>query len=316
MKIIHSFPFWPESAHGNVMALGNFDGVHKGHREVILRAKAIAHAQSRPLAVMTFEPHPRRFFSPDLPILRIVPFAQKARLLRELGVNYLYVAHFNAAFSRLSAEDFVQRILQDGLKVAHVVTGHNFAFGHKRRGNVDFLRAQADEKGFSYTEVSAAQAADQTLYSSSAVRHALAEGDIARVMAILGRPYRVRGTVIHGDQRGRSIGFPTANIRPSPLFLPKSGVYAVWGIVEGERYAGVANLGTRPTVDGQRRLLEVHLLDAALDLYGKRMEVEFIEFIRPEQKFSGLDELKAQIARDTETARHIHHHLLPPEASL
>lgn len=306
MKIIHSLPFWPASAHGSVMALGNFDGVHKGHAEVIGRARAIAQAEGKPLSVMTFEPHPRRFFNPALPILRIAPFAEKARRLRELGVDFLYVARFNKAFCSLSAEEFVEAVLLEGLSVSHVVTGHNFAFGHKRSGDSAFLRQKAAERGFSYTEVDAVAAADQAVYSSTAIRHALAEGEVQAAAAILGRPYAVRGPVIHGDKRGRTIGFPTANIRPAPLFLPKFGVYAVRAVVEGVAYPAVANLGVRPTVGGEQKRLEVFLIDASLDLYGKRMEVEFIDFIRGEQKFDGIDALKAQIAADTEAAKQIH----------
>ncbi|MBM3616988.1 MAG: bifunctional riboflavin kinase/FAD synthetase [Alphaproteobacteria bacterium] len=304
VRIVHSIPFWPEAAQGSVIALGNFDGVHAGHQAVLSRARALANAKGVPLAVMAFEPHPRRFFNPALPVLRIVPFAEKARLLREIGVDYFYVAHFNAAFAALSADAFIQDILLDGLKVSHVVTGHNFAFGHKRQGDSAFLAQKSAELGFGYTQVDAAMNGD-AVYSSSAVRHALSEGDVGAASAILGRPYAIRGLVIKGDQRGRTLGFPTANIRPSPLFLPKAGVYAVRVELDGEQMAGVANLGTRPTVDGTRRLLEVHLFDRNIDLYGRKLSVQLTDFIRAEKKFDGLDALKAQIAEDSATARRL-----------
>jgi riboflavin kinase/FMN adenylyltransferase len=304
MKIVQTLSHWPQSAHGSVMALGNFDGIHKGHQAVIGRAHEIARIQGRPLAVMTFEPHPRRFFKPSLPVLRIVPFAEKARLLRELGVDMLYVARFNQAFSELTPEKFIQDVLCDGLRVAHVVTGHNFAFGHRRGGNVTTLQQAATQAQFSYTQVEAV--ADGDVYSSTSIRNALSEGDMAAVSAVLGRFYSINGLVTHGDKRGRSIGFPTANMRPSPLYLPRFGVYAVLLHLQGQTYKAVANLGHRPTVDGTCCMLEVHALNARFDAYGKHARVEFVQFIRPEQKFSGLDALKTQIARDCEVAKMIH----------
>lgn len=306
MRIIRSLSHWPQAAQGSVMALGNFDGMHKGHQAVIGRARALAHAQGRPLAVMTFEPHPRRFFRPDLPVLRIAPFSEKARLLRDAGVDYLFVARFNKAFSSLGAEAFMTQVLQHGLQVAHVVTGHNFAFGHRRDGDVLTLHHATKHGLFDYTQVDAV-AGEETVYSSTTVRDALRDGRMEDAAAILGRAYGMHGVVIHGDQRGRSIGFPTANIRPAPLFLPRLGVYAVHFELEGKVYDAVANFGNRPTVDGHRCLLEVHALDGAFDAYGKPARVDFVKFIRPEQKFSGIDALKAQIAQDEMAARAIHH---------
>lgn len=287
------------------MALGNFDGMHKGHQAVIGRAHAIAREQGRPLAVMTFEPHPRRFFRPDLPVLRIVPFSEKARLLREAGVDYMYVARFNRRFCELSAQAFMADILCKGLSVAHVVTGHNFAFGHKRSGSVETLHEAQASGLFDYTQVEAV-AREESVYSSTAIREALAEGRMADAAALLGRPYSMHGTIIHGAKRGGGIGFPTANIRPAPLYLPRFGVYAVRLHVTGQHYDAVANFGNRPTVDGQTVLLETHALDASFDAYGAAARVDFVDFIRPEQKFSGIDALKAQIAQDVMAARAIH----------
>lgn len=305
MKIIRSLEYWPSTAYGSVMALGNFDGLHKGHQAVIGRARAIAREQGRPLAVMTFEPHPRRFFRPGLPILRIVSFSEKARLLREAGVDYLYVARFNRAFSGLSAQEFIAQVLGAGLHVGHVVTGHNFAFGHQRGGSVQTLRDAAAAGAFDYTQVEAV-AREEAVYSSTAVREALTEGRMRDAAALLGRPYSIHGTVIHGHKRGGGIGFPTANIRPAPLYLPRFGVYAVRLHVGGAHYEAVANFGNRPTVDGQTVLLETHALDAQFDAYGKAARVDFVDFIRPERKFSGIDALKAQIAQDVMAARAIH----------
>lgn len=307
MRIVRDLPRWPQEAHGSVMALGNFDGMHRGHQAVIAEARDIATREGRPLAIMTFEPHPRRFFNPTLPILRIVPFSDKARLLRNAGVDFLYVSRFDHTLSLMSAEEFVTGVLLEGLKVGHVVTGHNFAFGHKRGGDVTFLRKRSEALGFGYTQVAAVMPdAGEHAYSSTAIRHALETGDVEEAAHLLGRAYTMRGHIIHGDKRGRGIGFPTANIRPAPLFLPRHGVYAVRLHVDGECYPAVANLGLRPTVDGKKRLLEVHALDVQVDLYGKEAQVEFVRFIRPEQTFAGLEALKAQIALDADAARAIH----------
>lgn len=306
MRIIRSLSRWPQAAYGSVMALGNFDGVHLGHQAVIGRAREIARSQNRPLALMTFEPHPRRFFQPELPILRIIPFSEKARLLKEAGVDYLFVARFNSTFSMLSAEEFIQDILLDGLHVAHVVTGHNFAFGRQRSGNVRYLENCAKEKGFDYTRVDAAMMEGGEVYSSTAIRTALSEGRMEEVAVLLGRSYAMCGFVIHGDQRGRGIGFPTANICPGSLYLPRIGVYAVRLHLRGKTYPAVANLGLRPTVGGTQKLLEVHALDVGLDCYGAKAQVEFLSFIRPERKFPDLDALKAQIAEDVRIARTLH----------
>ncbi|MCH2547092.1 MAG: bifunctional riboflavin kinase/FAD synthetase [Alphaproteobacteria bacterium] len=306
MKIVHTASFWPESAHDSVMVLGNFDGMHKGHQAVIGRARDIARAQNLPLAMMTFEPHPRRFFQPELPMLRIVPFAEKARLLRDAGVEYLYVARFNAQFSKLSAEEFIGAILRETLHVAHVVTGHDFAFGNKRSGDGDTLNSYAKTYNYEYTQVPAVTMDGANAYSSTAIRQALAEGRMKDAAAILGRLYSIKGIIIHGDKRGRSIGFPTANIRPAPLYRPRYGVYAVRLHLGEKDYDAVANFGFRPTLDGQRCVLEVHAIDAEFDAYGHSARVEFLEFIRAEKKFSGVEALVAQISNDVEAAKAIH----------
>ena len=299
MRIIRSFESWPQAAHGSVMALGNFDGMHRGHQAVIARAESLARAQNRPCAVMTFDPHPRRFFKPELPVLRVIPFAQKAQLMRNAGVDFLYVARFNRAFSELAAEEYLLDVLQEKLKVAHIVTGHDFAFGKGRRGNAAFLQNNAP----AYTSVEAVDGGGGEVFSSTGVRHALEAGDVEKAAQILGRPYVLRGSILHGDKRGRTIGFPTANLRPVPLFLPRFGVYAVRMKLAGKWHEGVANLGVRPTFGSEKPTLETHLFDFDGDIYGQRVEVELRRFIRAEQKFSGLEELKSQIARDGETAR-------------
>lgn len=288
------------------MALGNFDGLHRGHQAVMERARAESRKQAKPLSVMTFEPHPRRFFRPDLPVLRIVPFAQKARLLREAGVDYLFVARFNRAFSEITAERFVYDILQEKLRVSHVVTGYNFAFGHRRGGDADYLESCAAAGAFGYSRVPAyASNVAPEGYSSTAIRSALENGNVEKAGAMLGRSYAMHGRVIHGERRGRTIGFPTANIRPSPLFMPRFGVYAVRMHLpfSGERFEGVANLGVRPTVGGSQCLLETHAFGLNHEIYGAEAQVEFCHFLRGEEKFGSFDALKTQIAADAEQAQ-------------
>lgn len=304
MRIIRDVRNWPQAAYGSVMALGNFDGMHPGHIEVISKAYTVAKEQNRPCAVMSFEPHPRRFFSPEKPLLRIIPLSEKIRALEACGVEWLFLARFNAVFSRITAQEFVDDVLLKQLRVAHVVTGYNFGFGYNRSGNSDFLQARADQKGFTYSRISEVKKEDTVSYSSSAIREALRAGDMQKTCLLLGRNYSITGRVIQGDKRGRQLGFPTANIRMPSLWMPALGVYAVRVTLEsGKVVSGVANLGNRPTVDGSRCLLEAHLFDISEDLYGQRLKVELLQFIRAEQKFSGLDALKSQIAHDVLAAR-------------
>lgn len=299
MRIIHSRNAWGQFPKNAVIALGNFDGLHKGHQVLLQQARALADDYGCPLAVMTFEPHPRRFFQPDLPILRIIPFAEKARLLKAAGVDILLVAPFNKPFASITAESFVTDMLVKELQVRHVVTGYNFTFGYKRGGDSSFLAAKAEEYGFGYLQVDAVEG-----YSSTAVRDALKAGDIAGANHMLGRPYAIQGTVLHGDKRGRQLGFPTANIRPAPLYLPKFGVYAVRLYVNGKWHDGVANLGIRPTIKNDSQpMLEVHLFDMVVEFYSERVKVELLHFVRGERKFDGLDALKAQIADDVIQAK-------------
>lgn len=315
MQIARSYDAWPVAARGSVMALGNFDGVHQGHRAVIETARTIAKSHRAPLSVMTFEPHPRRFFRPDLPILRIVPFSEKARLLGRLEVDYLFAARFNHAFSTISAEDFLQDILVRKLGVKHIVTGYDFAFGHARSGDADFLARHAPGAGATFTQVDQVVHAGERPFSSTAIRAALKEGDMAQAAAMLGRHYQMQGLVIHGDKRGASIGFPTANIRPAPLFLPKRGVYAVrLHLPDGRVFDAVANLGVRPTVDGSHCLLEVHAFAMDEKIYGQKVRVQFYHFLRSEQKFNGVDDLKAQIGKDKQEAEQFFARLKQGEA--
>lgn len=292
---------------GAVVAVGNFDGVHSGHRAVIGEAGKIAKAAGLKWGVLTFEPHPRNVFQPDIAPFRITPFADKARLIRELGVDFMVAQQFDMTFSQQSAATFVEESLVRALGVRHLVAGYDFKFGHKRQGSCETLLAMGKDHGFDFTVVSAASDDGGGLYSSTRVRELLTNGDMRAVREILDRPFEITGTVNHGDARGRTIGFPTANIALRGYIRPAFGVYAVkMELPNNDLISGVANLGLRPTVAGQVPRLEVHLFDFGDDIYGQKVSVQFVEMLRAEKKFDGLDALKAQIARDSEQARAIH----------
>ena len=310
MEIVRTLAAVEPRHRGAVAAIGNFDGVHLGHRAVIGEAARIAGDLHAPLAVLTFEPHPRAFFQPDAAPFRLTTSEGRAARLEELGVDRLFELPFDESFARVSAEEFVDDVLHRALGLRHVVVGYDFNFGHRRRGTPDMLIERAAHLGFAATRVSAVHESDGAVYSSSRIRQCLTEGDPRGAASLLGEPWEVVGVVEQGDRRGRTIGFPTANLRLGGLICPRLGVYAVRasladgdGDGAGPWMAGVANLGVRPTVNDRGVLLEVHLFDRAIDLYERRMRVRLVDFIRPERKFGGLDELKAQIAADAARAR-------------
>jgi len=291
---------------GAVIAVGNFDGVHRGHRTVIAEAGRIAASAGLPWGVLTFEPHPRNVFQPDVAPFRLTPFRAKAELIAGLGVDFMIAQKFDLDFSRQSAAGFVEDYLVGTLKVHHVVAGYDFKFGHKRQGSCETLLAEGQKLGFGFTVVAAASDDGGGLYSSSRTRELIAAGDMAGAEAVLSRPFSISGRVQGGDKRGRTIGFPTANLALGGYIRPAFGVYAVRMTLSGGRAVdGVANLGLRPTFDGTAPRLEVHLFDFAEDIYDMRVSVALLEMIRAEKKFDGLDALKAQIARDCDKARDI-----------
>ncbi|NKB48226.1 MAG: bifunctional riboflavin kinase/FAD synthetase [Alphaproteobacteria bacterium] len=307
MRLFRHIPSVPADASGAVVAIGNFDGLHRGHQVVLAAARAQADADGRALALMTFRPHPRRFFRPDEEPFRLTPFRGKVRAIAGLGVDTLLVCRFDGKMASITAEDFIETLLHNGLGAAHVVVGHDFAFGNKRRGNPAMLQAKGGELGFGVTIVEPAKDASQEIYSSSVIRQALQDGQPERAAALLGRLWEIEGRVLTGDQRGRTIGFPTANIDPAEYVQPARGVYSVRaGVTAGDEtqwFDGVANLGVRPTVDGHRLLLETHLFDFAGDLYGKYLRVALVDHLRAERKFENFEALKHQITVDCEQAR-------------
>ncbi|MGF1630565.1 MAG: bifunctional riboflavin kinase/FAD synthetase [Kiloniellaceae bacterium] len=303
----------PAAARGAVVVIGNFDGVHRGHQLLLADARRQADLLSAHLAVLTFEPHPRSVFLPDQPPFRLTSLRAKAHALQEAGVDDLFVLHFDRSFSLKPAEAFVLEILVGDLAARHVVVGWDFCFGHKRAGNAALLKSMVAQHGFGVTAVDPVMTGEGEVYSSSIIRAQLRDGRPVKAAELLGRPWEIEGRVEHGDRRGHTIGFPTANLGLGDYLRPALGVYAVRagrdpGVEHGGEthwLPGVANFGRRPTVAGDDLRLEVHLFDFDGDLYGETLRVRLIDFIRPEKKFDGLDALRAQIALDCGQSREV-----------
>lgn len=302
MEVVRGWQDVPASLRGAAVALGNFDGVHRGHARVVRDAHGAR--PDAPLAVLTFEPHPREYFRPDDPPFRLTLPEARREALAGLGVRILYELPFDAALSALSADAFVQEVLHRGIGAAHLSCGPDFAFGHRRGGDTDFLALHAERIGVGLTVVAPLSDAQGTI-SSTRIRRLLQDGYPERAAALLGRPWCVRGPVTHGDQRGRTIGYPTANVPLGRHLEPARGVYAVQVRAPGgELVAGVANIGRRPTVaEGLESRVEAHLFDWSGDLYGQEVDVLLHTYLRPEQKFGSFAELRAQIDRDAEAAQ-------------
>ena len=295
----------PEELRGGVVAIGNFDGVHRGHQAVLERALAEARRTEAPALALSFEPHPRTLFQPDVPLYVITPPPMKARLLAEIGFDGLVQQPFTREFAGQSAEEFVTRILDLGLGIGHAVTGFDFHFGRNRQGGPAFLMASGEKHGFGVTLVDAFRDEAGEVVSSSRIRTLLEHGDVVQAAGLLGYRYTVEAEVVRGKQLGRELGFPTANMAlPAPTGL-KYGIYAVrLRRAEGSLHDGVASFGRRPTVDDDGApLLETFVFDFSDDLYGERCAVSFFGFLRGEVKFDGLDALVVQMKRDETEAR-------------
>jgi riboflavin kinase / FMN adenylyltransferase len=291
-----------EALRGATVAIGNFDGVHRGHKAVIAAALARARALGKPAAALTFEPHPRAFFSPDEPLFRLTPEAAKLRLLAAAGLNGAIVLTFNAELAKLSAEDFVQRVLVDRFAISGAAIGFNFHFGANRAGSPEFLQAQGRQHGFAVDIVPPLLDRGRPV-SSGPIRAALAAGRLDDAAEFLGYPWFMSATVIHGDKRGRELGFPTANLRLDPACALRHGIYAVRAAVAGRRYDGVASFGRRPMFDTGAVLLEIFLFDFSGDLYGASLDVAFIAWLRDEAVFGSAKELVRQMEEDSRRAR-------------
>lgn len=288
-----------------IIAIGDFDGVHTGHQEVLARASKSAALEQLSLAIMTFDPHPRKVLGIDKYDQLLTPTSHKLKIFADLGVKRTYLVTFNEPFMRLSPSQFVEEALIP-LCPETVVVGFDFHFGYRAEGNPDLL-CELGRGRFAVEVVRPYQLAGRnSKVSSTSIRDALSQGQVNEANLLLGRKYSLRGEVIHGDARGRTIGFPTANLRLTDAYLvPGNGVYAVYVQMEGETYRGVMNIGVRPTFDtGELRpSVEVHILDFSRDIYGQVMEVELVDFIRNERKFPSIDELIKQIQADVQTAR-------------
>lgn len=292
-----------EAHRGHVAVMGNMDGVHKGHQVLIGEAARFAQERQKPLGAIIFDPHPRQVFDPTGDPFLLTSREQKIALLGEQGIDTVFVVPFNRQLSMLSPEDFVNDILGNVLGLAGVVVGEGFRFGQKRAGTTQALESLGESAGMSVHIVApAAMAGASEKYSSSQARQALRDGKPEVAADIMGRPFTVEGIVQKGQQLGRTLNFPTANISTENYIQPAKGVYAVTARIGENEARGVANFGNRPTVDGKGVLLEVFLFDFDQDIYGETLSVSFHHFIRPEQKFDGLDALKAQIAADCDTA--------------
>lgn len=296
----------PDSAKGAVITLGNFDGFHKGHQMVLKRAAGIANELSAPLAVLTTEPHPRTFFAPDAPPFRLMSLRNKAHALEAYGVDVLFALTFNAEMAAMLAQDFVTDVLLDDMGGRHLVAGYDYRFGKDRGGSADMLRQMGSAEDVGVTIIEPI-AEDGDIYSSTLIRQHLREGRTVEAADLMGHWWTVEGRVEEGDRRGRTIGFPTANLVLSDYLQPAFGVYAVRGEIEDGPhrggFQGVANLGRRPTFGDNDVNFEIHLFDFDGDIYGEHLRVDLIDFIRPERKFDGLEALKIQISKDAEAAR-------------
>jgi riboflavin kinase / FMN adenylyltransferase len=293
----------PEACRGGVIAIGNFDGVHRGHQVLLALARDIAGERRAPFGLVTFEPHPKAFFRPEDPVFRLSPLPLKARLVAALGANFVAALTFDRDFASLEPEVFVRKVIAGRFAAAHVVTGYDFHFGRGRKGNAATLKSLGEALGFGVSSIE--QVTDDNglaPVASSAIRAALRHGHVEAAAHQLGYWWSVLGDVVSGDGRGRDLGYPTANLMLEPGCEPKEGIYAVRVRIDDEpgrpARAGAAYIGTRPTFGTNRRFLEVHLLDFSGDLYGRRLAVEFIAFIRPDQAFEGAEKLKCQMDAD------------------
>jgi riboflavin kinase/FMN adenylyltransferase len=293
----------PRALRGGIVALGNFDGFHKGHQAVVGRAVARGRAEGRPVLVATFDPHPVRYFRPDTPPFRLTSLDQRQRLFAAAGADAMIVFRFEAELAATPADRFISRNLLELIGAAGVVTGEDFTFGRGRGGDIAVLEAASAGLGFSVDSV-APVADEEGPISSSRIRDSLQAGDCRTAARLLTRPFAIEGIVEHGDKRGREIGYPTANIALGPYLRPRFGIYAVRGrLADGTILDGAANLGVRPTFEPPKELLEPYFFDFEGDLYGRTVEVELIDFLRPEAKYDSLDALKAQMAKDCDEAR-------------
>ncbi len=303
IPVIHHGEEMPAELRGGIAALGNFDGYHMGHQSVGGAAIERAKAKGRPAIIATFDPHPVRHFAPHVPPFRLTTLAQRAEIFAHAGADAMLIFEFDDALAAMPAEQFVIDLLIGHLALAGVTTGPDFTFGKGRGGDTAMLTSLGEAHGMTHAAIAPVQD-DHGVISSSRIRDALKAGEIAAANRMLTRPFAVRGQVQHGDKNGRQLGYPTANIDMGQYLRPRYGIYAVRGrLADGRLLDGAANIGVRPSFDPPKELLEPYFFDFDEDLYGQEIEVEFHRFIRAEQRFDDLQDLKAQMAQDCDVAR-------------
>ncbi|MDP8915740.1 MAG: bifunctional riboflavin kinase/FAD synthetase [Pseudomonadota bacterium] len=306
MEVVRAWRGLPEAERGAAVAIGNFDGVHRGHAHVIAAAAGAARALAIPLGAAVFDPHPRRWFQPQAQAFRLTTDAQRERALAALGVERLYALPFEAEMASMTDEAFAERVLAEGLGVRHVSAGFDFSFGAGRTGDGDLLRAYGERFGFGVSIVEPVADEEGLKLSSTSVRLALEAGRPEQAAAVLGRPFAIEGRVVEGAKLGRSLGFPTANVPLGDYVRPRFGVYATrTRLPDGRILEGVSSIGTNPTVGGTEARLEAWLFGFDEDLYGQVVETELIAFLRPEERFDSLKALSAQVMADAELARRL-----------
>jgi len=308
MKTLQTYQGLSQDDKGAVIALGNFDGLHRGHQAVISKAKALANDYGAPLGIGLFRPHPFRFFKPDADPFRLMSADIRAQVMAELDVDFLYEIPFDNTLRDMDDTQFVEQVLHQGLGIAHVIVGEDYGFGKNRCGNVESLTRLCKARGIGVTAMGLVGLHEfYGKYGSTEIRKALQQGDVFHAAHMLSRPWVVDGIVQKGEQRGRTINFPTANLEFGDLVRPKFGVYCVEVRLENSDtwLPAVANTGNRPTVGGEEARLEVHILDFDKDIYGQHIAVRFRSFIRPEQKFESFDALRKQIEKDANSARRV-----------
>jgi riboflavin kinase / FMN adenylyltransferase len=308
MQIFRHYQPVPDEFKGGVIAIGNFDGVHRGHQALMAEARRLAAERNASFGVLAFEPHPQEFFRPGVESFRLTPFRTKSRLIAEQGADAMFALNFDAAMAAMSAQDFVLDVLIDGLGAGCVVVGEDFRFGKRRAGDTAMLSYMGDMEGLGVVIFPPVEDERHGKISSTRIRHALKSGRPDEAAELLGHYWTIESRVEHGEKRGRRIGVPTANMRIDGYLVPTFGIYAVRAtVIESDepvgRYDGVANFGIRPMFEVQTPLFETWLFDFDGDLYGKHLAVELVAYLRPEAKFAGLEELKRQITTDAEAAR-------------
>jgi riboflavin kinase / FMN adenylyltransferase len=305
MEVIKGIGDIPHKFRNSFATIGNFDGVHMGHQFLFKTLIQEAHEENQKTVVITFDPHPKKVLHPDRrPFYSITTLEEKIRLIEKQGIDALIIIPFTLEFSETSAEEFVQDLLWDKLHIRKMFIGHDYTFGKNREGNKSFLSAFGNQLGFEVNLINAFKIND-TIISSTCLRHAILEGDLKAATTILGRPYNLSGIVIEGSRRGSNLGFPTANIKPVKVLIPLNGVYAAVTHMEESRYRSVLNIGVNPTFADEKFSIEVHILDFNDNIYGKPLDILFIDRLRDEIKFEGPEKLVEQIKQDIDQARTI-----------